>query len=84
MGVRIERRIGSKGQVVIPSQIRHDFGLEPGTEVEFDVEKGNIILIPKAEEGIVEMFERDARESGKKASEILVGDELYEKIFSKS
>jgi len=30
---------------------------------------------------ILEMFEKDAKKSGKRADEILVGDRLYEKIF---
>ncbi|WP_028926657.1 AbrB/MazE/SpoVT family DNA-binding domain-containing protein [Pseudonocardia acaciae] len=28
-------RVGPKGQVVIPQQLRHELGIEPGSEVEF-------------------------------------------------
>ena len=39
-------RITSKGQVTIPQEIRHRLGLQPETEVEFDV-VGNTVRIPK-------------------------------------
>lgn len=35
-------RITSKGQVTIPKEIRDEFGLLPGTEVEFVAEEGEI------------------------------------------
>jgi AbrB family looped-hinge helix DNA binding protein len=37
-------RIGERGQVTIPEEIRERFGLGPGTEVEFSVVHGSIIL----------------------------------------
>ena len=41
-------RITSKGQVTIPQEIRHRLGLQPETEVEFDV-VGNTVRIRKVE-----------------------------------
>lgn len=35
-------RITSKGQVTIPKEIRDEFGLLPGTEVEFVAEGGQV------------------------------------------
>ena len=35
-------RITSKGQVTIPKDIRDEFGLLPGTEVEFVAEQGHV------------------------------------------
>jgi len=37
-------RITSKGQVTIPKEIRDGYGLLPGTEVEFLVEKGRVTV----------------------------------------
>lgn len=37
-------RIGERGQVTIPKDIRDQFGLGPETEVEFRVVRGNIVL----------------------------------------
>lgn len=38
------QRIGSKGQVVIPKQLRERAGLHPGTEVEFALEGKRVVL----------------------------------------
>jgi AbrB family looped-hinge helix DNA binding protein len=35
-------RITSKGQVTIPKEIREEFGLLPGTEVEFVADEGQV------------------------------------------
>lgn len=43
-------RITSKGQVTIPLEVRRKLGLEPETEVEFDV-VGNAVRIRKARGG---------------------------------
>lgn len=37
-------KITSKGQVTIPLPIRSEFGLKPGTHVEFVAEAGKVIL----------------------------------------
>jgi AbrB family looped-hinge helix DNA binding protein len=37
-------KIGERGQVTIPKDIRDRFGLGPETEVEFRVVAGNIVL----------------------------------------
>jgi len=37
-------KIGERGQVTIPKEIRDKFGLGPDTEVEFRVVKGSILL----------------------------------------
>lgn len=40
-------KITSKGQVTIPLPIRSEFGLKPGTDVEFVAEAGKVILRAK-------------------------------------
>jgi AbrB family looped-hinge helix DNA binding protein len=37
-------KIGERGQVTIPKEIREQFGLSPETEVEFQVIGGSIVL----------------------------------------
>jgi AbrB family looped-hinge helix DNA binding protein len=37
-------KIGERGQVTIPKEIRERFALSPATEVEFRVVKGSIVL----------------------------------------
>jgi AbrB family looped-hinge helix DNA binding protein len=40
-------KITSKGQVTIPLLIRSEFGLKPGTDVEFVAADGKVLLRPK-------------------------------------
>ncbi len=40
-------KVTSKGQVTIPLPIRSEFGLKPGTDVEFVAEGGKVVLRPK-------------------------------------
>ena len=37
-------KVGERGQVTIPKEIREKFGLGPETEVEFQVVRGSIVL----------------------------------------
>jgi AbrB family looped-hinge helix DNA binding protein len=39
-------RVGAKGQVVIPKDLRDRVGLYPGTAVDFAVEGERIVLLP--------------------------------------
>lgn len=42
-------RVGAKGQVVIPKELRERTGLTPGTEVQFAIEGDRVMLAPRAE-----------------------------------
>ena len=37
-------KVGERGQVTIPKDIRDRFGIKPDTEVEFQVRHGSIVL----------------------------------------
>jgi len=39
------RRIGAKGQVVIPKDVRDRAHLHPGDEVDFELRDGEVVLI---------------------------------------
>lgn len=39
-------RIGERGQVVIPKELRERFGLLPNTDAEFVEEKGRLLVRP--------------------------------------
>ncbi len=43
-GVKSMSNITRKGQVTIPERIRDSFGLLPGCDVEFVIEKGEVII----------------------------------------
>ncbi len=55
--IKIKRKLGSKGQIVLPWDIREQFGLKTGTDLVFLVE-GQQIIIEKAKEPqeIIEEF----------------------------
>ncbi|MBI2865343.1 MAG: AbrB/MazE/SpoVT family DNA-binding domain-containing protein [Chloroflexi bacterium] len=40
--------VTSKGQVTLPKAIRDALGIEPGSEVEFDLDEGRVILRKRA------------------------------------
>jgi AbrB family looped-hinge helix DNA binding protein len=41
-------KVGEHGQVTVPRELRRKFGLAPGTEVEFTVVQGHLVLRKKA------------------------------------
>jgi antitoxin PrlF len=40
------QRVGAKGQVVIPKELRDDLGLRPGAEVEFERDGDAVRVLP--------------------------------------
>lgn len=52
-------KITSKGQVTIPLPIRNEFGLKPGTDVEF-VAEGEKVVLKRCEEDPVEAWLKEA------------------------
>lgn len=39
-------RVGPKGQVVIPKELRHELGIEPGDEVSFWLHEDHVAVRP--------------------------------------
>jgi len=44
--MRVPRKIGPKGQIVIPKIIRDYLGIKPGDTVVIEVREGEIVIIP--------------------------------------
>jgi len=42
--MELERSVGSKGQVVIPMDVRKKMGIKPGSDVVFEVEDNKIVI----------------------------------------
>jgi AbrB family looped-hinge helix DNA binding protein len=40
------QRVGAKGQVVIPKEMRDELGLQPGAEVDFERDGGAVRILP--------------------------------------
>jgi len=77
--VGIERKLGPKGQIVIPEEIRKAKGLKPGMTVVVDVEDSKIVVEPK-KMGIVEWLEEQVKKDGKVLGKI-DWDKSYEEEF---
>jgi len=43
----VQTRLSTKGQVVVPNQIRRRLGLKPGDTLDATTEAGRIVLTPK-------------------------------------
>lgn len=53
--MKIERELGTKGQVVIPKDIRHFLGLKRGRRVVFETRDHEVVI--KAEQDVDEFLE---------------------------
>lgn len=45
--MQIKREVGEKGQVVIPKDVRDYLNIKPGSNVVFEVRKGEAIIRPE-------------------------------------
>jgi len=61
--IEIEMKIGSKGQVVIPSVFRKNFNIKPGDKVIFESD-GDKLIIKRSEKGSVEKLKKIAQRTG--------------------
>lgn len=53
----VKRTVGPKGQVVIPKDVRQHLGVEPGSEVIFEVRENEVVMKPsKAPARIVDEY----------------------------
>lgn len=75
-------RITSKGQVTIPKAVREKLGLKPGSNVDFEEEGGQVVLVPESKDearAAAEHMIKHLQEFGRKAKRIPMTDkELME------
>lgn len=62
-------RITAKGQVTIPREIRERAGLNPGAEVEFEIENGVVRLLKSRDRGA-------SRSRGQRIVDSLIGGDF--------
>lgn len=77
MTLRLNTKIGQRGQVVIPKSIRDAYNLRPGTVVNFSVEDDRIVVTNP--EGTLEAFV-DAVEKRPEPGSVDRDDEYYAQV----
>ena len=75
--VSFERKVGPKGQVVIPKEIRKNLGIFPSAAVFLSV-SNHTVVITKTKQGITEMLAEQVKKDGKYIKKVDT-DKLYEK-----
>ena len=48
-------RVSTKGQIVLPAEMRHRLGMEPGTMVEVVDAGSHLVIVPRTEDAIREL-----------------------------
>ena len=69
------QRVGAKGQVVIPKDLRDRLGLQPGTEVDFEQDGAAVRILPA---GAAATRGLRGRYAGSGLSEALLADRRRE------
>ena len=81
--VEFERRVGPKGQIVIPKEIRRATGLRPEMKVLVTLEGNRIIVVREKEKKLSDWLEEQVSKDGKALQvnnfEKLHGEELAER-----
>ena len=78
----ITRKIGPKGQVVIPSYLRKTLGIRPGENVTVEAEKG-VIMIRPVKESIADRLWNLVPEKDKLPAKKIDLDKYYEEELAK-
>ena len=66
--MEFERKVGPKGQVVIPKDIRRITGISPNSKVLISVENKSIIIKTESKEPVWQFMRKFAKEYGKQLS----------------
>lgn len=59
----VKRTIGARGEVVLPKDIREQFGFKPGTDIAFEARENEVVIKPAKtpEEFLKEFFTSSKR-----------------------
>ncbi|MEM2352334.1 MAG: AbrB/MazE/SpoVT family DNA-binding domain-containing protein [Thermoproteota archaeon] len=80
--MRIKRKIGPKGQIVIPKVIREALGIQPGDEILMEVREREILMKPELDpEKFVEDFCSTERKLTRKIDVKKILEEEVEERF---
>lgn len=82
--LKLKRKVGSKGQVVIPKPIREELGIHAGEEVYFYVQEGKVIVEKKSAETFLEEFLNEVKEKREEPAEIDWDERYYGEYASPS
>ena len=66
--MEFERKVGPKGQVVIPKEIRRITGISPNSKVLISVEDKSVIIKTESREPVWQFMRKFAKEYGKQLS----------------
>jgi len=79
----VKRTVGPKGQVVIPKDLRDHLGVEPGSEVVFEVRENEVVLKPsRASAEVVEEYVSIVTSKLKSRIDLdkIIGEEVVEEV----
>lgn len=80
--VFITLKVGPKGQIVIPKKIRESLGIIENKTIELEVKDKKIEFKATPSRDLVAKWREHARKSNADVSKWVMGDQLYEEVFS--
>lgn len=80
--LKFKTKVGVRGQIVIPKQIRESLGIAQNKTVILELQEKTLKMTPLEDRDIVKEWEEIANKEGKKLKgKLIYGDKLYEEIF---
>lgn len=78
--LKLQSKVGPKGQVVIPKGIRDHFNIFPGEAVYFRTENDEITLETRSGEAVLEVFFNEVKAKKQEPKHINWDKEYYERF----
>lgn len=80
--MKLRRKVGQKGQVVIPKDIREKLGIKPNTEVLF-TKKDDRVIIEKKDKKTLSEISRELQDEITNNKDFKSSDKAYEERMKK-